>query len=192
MGAEITGLHLTKTLVFTQFSACCKKYIVFPCKSCTNTVNYSVLDIGAHQKKQQKSTKKCPKCTFDPQAPFLFMLGGFLAPSKRESCGALPGPAVTRSLSEPFRKRLWGHACEIGPRFAKPSRHCLTLLSELARINQPAWLCHAKTTPSQRQVQPTNTWCFELRTPNFAHAADLVKLLHDGVTTSLPPTCHPS
>ena len=52
------GRHLAKTVVFTQFSACCKNDF-FHAKSPKNTVNYSVLAFDT-QWKTSENNQNCP------------------------------------------------------------------------------------------------------------------------------------
>ena len=56
------GQHLAKTLVFTQFSACCKKYSLHA-KS-TKTLQITVFWLLKPDEKRQKTTNKCPKWSF--------------------------------------------------------------------------------------------------------------------------------
>ena len=67
------GLCLATTLVLMQLSM----------QELQNkTVNYSVLDVGAHQQKRQTSIKKCPKYTFEQQAPTRWVHCWRISPNK--------------------------------------------------------------------------------------------------------------
>ena len=68
----LCGLRLANTGIYTVFSLL--QEVVFPCKSCKHTVNYSVLDVGADQKNNKhhlENWKTFPLQCLTPMRLFL-------------------------------------------------------------------------------------------------------------------------
>ena len=77
-------MPIAKTRVFTQFSACCKKYFFQRHKDIVNSRIYSVFALGTHRK-NSKHLQKVPKMTSKKHLVILASFFPTPGPEKREN-----------------------------------------------------------------------------------------------------------